>query len=237
MTLSEVEGRLTKEEQEKREHLVKVIKRTKKNVTYKDIENALDMLKDGRFDFTDDALHYIQVLKDSGRNGTIKNYFKAVKFVSYLMMGYKITEAYLLVNPNVADSTDKVLDVMARRYNNSKMVTEIKKLAIVPMWLSHYHIVDDALKVQVELMHNAKSEMVRQKASETVLNYLKRPEDNKLEIDVTVKQDEYTKSLEEAIYKLAKEQKKILSGSVEPDKAEEIINVDILKIEDKEGNG
>jgi len=233
MIISEIEEKLTKEEEEKRQHLIKVIKRTKKSVTYKDIEEALDMLKDRRFDFTDDALNYIQVLKDSGRTGTVKNYFKAVKFVSYLMMGYKVTEAYLLINPNVADSSDKVLEVMARRYNSSKMVSEIKKLAIVPMWLTHYHIVDDALKVQVDLMHNAKSEMVRQKASETVLNYLKKPEDNKLEIDVTVKQDEYTKSLEEAIYKLAKEQKKVLSGSVEPSRAEEIINVDILKIEDE----
>ena len=82
----------------------------------------------------------------------------------------------------------------ASRYNGSKMLQEIRRVATQPVQLIHRHLLHKAILANADLMMTARSEMVRQKAADTLIRELKPAEDATIKIDVN---DGATSAIEE----------------------------------------
>lgn len=178
-----------------------------------------------------DLISYPKVLEEG--KYSVREYINAVRFVSYQMMGYGVTESYLKVFPEKYGH--QYLDRYASKYNKSKLVLEIRKLASVPLYLTHHHILQKAIKKQVELMENARSEMVQHQAAKTLMEYLAPPKENQLQLDVTIKKDDSLKQLEEALYKFAEKQVEMIESKKVSTK--DIIEIPILeRIDNEEEN-
>jgi hypothetical protein len=153
-------------------------------------------------------------------------------------MGHTNYDAYKIVFP---DKYNRWLNEGVRledqhkyvnKWNKSKLVTEITKKAIIPTWITHQDYVHEAILVNVDLMRNARSEMVKQKAAIDLMNYLKQPEDNKMTLDVNINKSDSLVQLEETLNRFAEEQlKAIESKSVS---AKEIAEMDIIEVEPDE---
>ena len=181
-------------------------------------------------DMVDDLISYTKVLE--GGKFSVDQYINAVRFVSYQMMGYNNTESYLKVFPEKLGTlhTDKY----AAKYNKSKLVTELHKLVVVPEYLTHMHLRNQALKVQTDLMLSAKSEMVKHLASKTILEMTKPPEENYMQVDVNVKKDDSIEAIEQALYQTAT---KLVKGIQDKQvTAKEVLETDIMDVDYEESN-
>ena len=92
------------------------------------------------------------------------------------------------------------------RYNSSKMVNDIRRVATIPVQLIHRHLLHEAILETAELMVGAKSEMVRQKAADTLIRELKPTEDAVLHIDVNDGSKSVIEELRQATQALAAKQ-------------------------------
>lgn len=102
----------------------------------------------------------------------------------------------------------------ASRYNNTNMINEIRRVAAIPVQLIHRHLLHEAILETADLMKSAKSEMVRQKAADTLIRELKPEEDHTLHVKV---EDNTTSVIEElriATEKLAVEQHRSVQAGV-----------------------
>ncbi|EPF5975862.1 hypothetical protein LJQ78_002457 [Acinetobacter baumannii] len=73
-------------------------------------------------------------------------------------------------------------------YNKSKLVNLIYEQTQIPTWVLNQDLFQKALNVQADLMLNAKSEMVRTNAANSLLNHLKPPQTQQVQLDLTVKE-------------------------------------------------
>ena len=173
----------------------------------------------------DEVVTYQKVLEEG--KWSVKEYLNAVRYITYQAMGYTNMESFLKVFP---DKLGKVgLDKYVNKFNKSKLVTELKKIAVISPYLLHQELNQKAIYVQADLMMNARSEMVRHQAAKAIMDYTKPPEDNHLSIDVNVKKDTSTQDLEATLMRLAKEQvRAIESGSLSN---KEVAEMDIVNVE------
>ena len=129
-------------------------------------------------EFLNCYLDHINIYKEvKGRSHS--QYLSAVKFFSLIESGNTIIDAYIKVFPERYEqrtsstsqnqkTTKEVMSGEASRYNSSKLVNEIRKVAAIPVQLIHRHILHEAILEQATLMRTARSEMVRQKAGATL---------------------------------------------------------------------
>jgi len=159
-------------------------------------------------EFLDSYLDHLNIYKESPSRSH-SQYLSAIKFFTLVESDNTLTDAYIKTFPQryedrkknyPFDKRDKtIMRGEASRYNTSKLVCEIKKVAAVPVQLIHRHILHEAILSQAELMRSAKSEMVRQKAGATLITELKPEEDSVL----TVKVDDGTNSIIDDLRKAA----------------------------------
>lgn len=144
-------------------------------------------------EFLDSYLDHLNIFKQTqGRSHD--QYLSAVKFFCLVEAGNSLTDAYIKVFPERFEarkqnySFDKRnKDIMrgeASRYNKTVLVTEIARVAAIPVSLIHRHVLHEAILEQAHLMRNAKSEMVRQRAGATLITELKPAEDQVLNVKV-----------------------------------------------------
>ena len=97
---------------------------------------------------------------------------------------------------------------------------------MVPTHILNAGVYQEAINTQAELMRGAKSEMVRQKAAESLMTNLTAPIAAKLEIDMTVSNTDQMEDLRATTKALAKQQlKMIMNGQ---SSAQEIAHSEIL---------
>ena len=201
-------------------------------------DSILKLNDDPELDLREEMVTYNNVLQE-GRYKLL-DYAKACKYVAYKSMGFSNFDAYKRVFP---DKVKKWLEdgvpydhqhAYVGKYNKSKLVVEITKKALIPVHILNQDVVQKAINVQVELMMNAKSELVRQKAAESLMKELKMPEDNKLELDIKVKKDESLISLEETLNKLATKQIEMINSKEANPK--DIAEMSIITVEAEEDN-
>jgi len=96
---------------------------------------------------------------------------------------------------------------------------------LVPVHILNMDVHQEAVNVQAELMRNAKSETVRQKAAECLIMQLKAPESAKIEIDVNYNNDSIDE-LKATTRALALQQLKLIQSGVVT--AEHIAHSDII---------
>jgi len=179
--------------------------------------------------FRDNALTYAAVLA-TGRY-SLTAYINAVKFVSLKLMGDKASTAYSKVFPDryqnlISKGTSaSQIACYADNYGNNALVIKIIEQTLVPTHILNAGTYQEAINVQAELMRTAKSEMVRQKAAESLITNLAAPAAAKIEIDIGYSND-VVADLRATTKALAQQQlKMILNGQAS---AKEIAHSEIL---------
>lgn len=179
--------------------------------------------------FRDNILTYSSVLS-TGKH-SLAAYINAVKFVSLRLMGDKSSAAYSKVFPdryhNLIQKNTSASQIasFADNYGKNGLVTKIMEQTLVPTHILNAGVYQQAINVQVELMNSANSELVRQKAAESLLSNLKAPETAKVEIDVNYGGD-LIDDLRATTRSLAQQQMKmIMHGQAD---AKEIAHSEIL---------
>ena len=179
--------------------------------------------------FRDNALSYASVL--SGGRFSLNAYINAVKFVSLKLLGDKSSTAYSKVFPDryqrlIDDGTSpSQIASFAQNYANSQLITKIFEQTMVPTHILNAHVYQEAINVQADLMHTAKSEMVRQKAAESLISNLGAPPVAKMELEVNYNND-VVEDLRATTKALAQQQlRMIMNGQ---SSAKEIAHSEIL---------
>jgi hypothetical protein len=186
----------------------------------------------------ENILGYISVIQ----MGRIKvdDYINAVKYVTYKMMGDANIAAWVKVFPNryarlrANGVPDKDIHAHVSIYNKNKTVNEIYDRAQIPTSLLNADIFQKAINIQAHLMSDPNvSPKVRSDAANSLLTHLKRPETQKVELDIGIKDDSMLKELKDITLGLAKQQQSLIqSGAYSP---KEIAHQDIIEGEVVDG--
>lgn len=203
--------------------------------------NKLATQPDYGAEFLESYLDHLNVLADSPRNNHTQ-YLNAIKFFSLVECGNSLTDAYVKVFPERYEKRkkgnpepDKGKEMMrgeASRYNGSRLVSEIRRVATVPVQLIHRHLLHEAILTTAELMTTARSEMVRAKAADTLIRELKPAEDQTLKIEVEDGATSVIQELANATQALAaKQHEAVMSGGV---KMKEIAGAKIFREEEED---
>ena len=143
--------------------------------------------------FRDNTLTYASVLS-TGRY-SLAAYINAVKYVSLRLIGDKASTAYSKVFPdryqNLVDkgASGSYIASFADNYGKTGLITKIMEQTMVPTHILNAGIYQEAINVQADLMYTAKSELVRQKAAESLISNLTAPAVAKVEIDIGYSND------------------------------------------------
>lgn len=161
--------------------------------------------------YRDNLISYTSVMADG--KFKVQEYINAVKYVSHKLMGSSHIEAYSKTFP------DKIIRFAAQgvaskdiasyitAYNKSKLVNLIYAQTLIPSYVLNQDLYQKALNVQAELMTTANSEKVRTDAANSLLTHLKMPEKQKVELDITLKEDSSINALRQATLELVAQQR------------------------------
>jgi len=164
--------------------------------------------------YRDNLLSYTSVMKDG--KFRLDQYIDAVRYVSFKLLGSSNIEAYVKTFPdryqNFLDSgtTDRDIASYVSSYNKNKLVNLILEQTLVPSAVLNADLYQKALNTQAVLMQDAKSEKVRSDAANSILTHLKMPENQKLEIDVNIKEDSAISELRATTQALVDQQREMI---------------------------
>lgn len=166
--------------------------------------------------YRDNLLSYTKVMAD-GRF-KVAEYVSAVKYVSHKLMGCTNIEAYSKTFPDriqrftAQGVASKDIASYVTAYNKSKLVNLILEQTLIPSYVLNQDLYQRALNVQADLMMNAKSEKVRTDAANSLLTQLKMPEKQKVELDISMKEDSAITQLRQATLELARQQRLLVEA-------------------------
>ena len=160
-------------------------------VYQKNVITYADVLRDGRFKLTD--------------------YFNAVMYVSYKMMGLGNLAAYQKVFPDkckdmvARNMPQKDMQAYAAMFNKNKLVTLIYEQTLIPDHIMYASVRHRAIAAQANLL-NSSNEHVVQKAADSLMNHLKAPESAKISIEMGAKDSGVLSDLTNALNVLSRKQ-------------------------------
>jgi len=169
-----------------------------------------------RDSFRENLLSYTSVMADG--KFKMPQYLEAVHYVSYKLFGSSNIEAYCKTFPDryqrFLDNgvTDKAISSYVNAYNNGKLVNLIMEQTMVPTYILNADIYQKAINTQAELMTTANSEKVRSDAANSLLTHLKAPENTKVELDVTIKEDKSITDLRKTTMELVAKQRELIKN-------------------------
>ena len=161
--------------------------------------------------YRDNLLSYTSVMLDG--KFKIHNYLEAIKYVCHKLRGLTNKRAYEMTYPK------KILDWNTKgvpqsdqssyvsAYNKSKLVQMLMAQTMTPTWVLNQDMYQQALNTQADLMLNARSEMARTAAANSILTQLKPPEAKKIELEISAKEDDSINVLRQATLELAAQQR------------------------------
>jgi len=184
--------------------------------------------------FRENILSYTNVMKDG--KFKIQQYIDAVRYVSHKLFGSSNVEAYTKTFPdryqrflNQATSQKDIASYVAS-YNKTKLVNLIFEQTLVPTHILNADMYQKALNAQAELMMTSNSDKVRSDAANSLLTHLRMPEANKIELDISVKEDKSITELRNSTLELVKTQRAmIVDGTMN---AREVAHSKLLIAED-----
>ena len=143
--------------------------------------------------YRENMLRFTDLLSDhkNGFKVSLEQYAKAIRFVSHRLFGDTVLDAWRRVFPDrykrlVRRSVpEREMYSHAGAYARGKLPTAIMERSLIPIHILNMDIHQEAINTQAHLMRFAKSEMVRMKAADSLIQHLKLPEDKRLQIDVT----------------------------------------------------
>ena len=161
--------------------------------------------------FRDNFVSYTNVLKEG--KFKLESYMDAVAYVSFKLMGYTDRECYQRTFPGryaelVAKGTSaKDIAAYVSAYNRGILVNKVLEQTLIPTYVLNQDVYQKAINTQADLMVNGKSEMVRMKAADSILNHLKRPEASKVEISMGIVDSKEVDDLKQAMLDLTRNQR------------------------------
>lgn len=164
--------------------------------------------------FRDNFVSYTNVLKEG--KFKLESYMDAVAYVSFKLMGYTDRECYQRTFPNryaelVAKGTSaKDIAAYVSAYNRGILVNKVLEQTLIPTYVLNQDVYQKAINTQADLMINGKSEMVRMKAADSILNHLKRPEASKVEISMGIVDNKEVDDLKQAMLDLTRNQRALI---------------------------
>lgn len=176
-------------------------------------------------EFLESYLECLNVLAEAPRNNH-KQYVNAMKFFTLVEARNSLTDAYVKTFPDRFNNRAKgnptlppeevkqLLRGEASRYNGSKMLAEVRRVATIPVQLIHRHLLHEAILETANLMKNARSEMVRAKAADTLIRELKPAEDQVLNVKVDDGSSSVIDELHKATKALAAQQHEAVMAGV-----------------------
>jgi hypothetical protein len=162
---------------------------------------------------------YTSVLA-SGSRFRLQDYMNAVVYVSFKLMGYTDRECYQRTFPDryadlLAKGTDaKDIAAYVSAYNKNVLVNRILEQSLIPTWVLNQDAYQKAINHQIHLMLNAKSEQVQQKAADSILNHLKKPESHKVELNIGMTESTEVADLKTMMANMVEKQKEMLEAGM-----------------------
>jgi hypothetical protein len=192
----------------------------KGNISSDLMDNINKMLADPNMGetFRENIVSYTHVMKE-GRF-KLEDYLSAVRYISFKLMGHTNFEAYVKTFPdryqNYLNNNVSTRDIHSyvSSYNKNRLVNLIYEQTLIPTHVLNADIFQKAINVQADLMMNAKSEKVKCDAANSLLNHLKKPEANKIELNVGMNEGGVITELRELTSQLAAKQRQLIEGGV-----------------------
>jgi predicted lipid carrier protein YhbT len=180
----------------------------------------------------DNLLSYTAVLKEG--KFKVEDYVNAVAYVSFKMMGYSNQESYVRTFPAryqtlvARGATDKDISAYVAAFAKNKLVNIILEQSLIPIWVLNQDVYQAAINKQVWLMKHAKREDVQQKAADSLLNHLKKPEAAAVQLNLNMADNSGLNELREQLGKMAEMQKDLIQAGM---KTKEIAHQSIVDAE------
>lgn len=203
------------------DQLVAVVPKTQRKSVNAEIIQKINQLStdpDLREMYRDNIIGWSSVLKEG--KFKLENYIDAVRYVSFKMMGDTNTDAWVKTFPDRyqrllgQNMTKEDMRGYVSMYSQTKLVSLIRELAMIPTWLVNAEVYQKAINVQADLMMTAKSEKIRSEAANSILTHLKRPEVNKAEFKIQVEDSTEMDDLKQVTAQLAKQQQEIIANGL-----------------------
>lgn len=178
--------------------------------------NAILADEDERDAFKDNIIGMTHILKDG--KFKLEDYVNAVRYIGFTMMGKSNQESYSLTFPdkvkrwNKLGKTAKEISSSVSIYNKRKLVNLVREAALIPAHIYNADVFQQAINTQAELMLHANSEKVRSDAANSLLTHLKRPETQRVELDIAVSEDSAIAALRDTTAQLVAQQKAMLQA-------------------------
>jgi hypothetical protein len=181
--------------------------------------------------YRDNIIGHTSILRGSAY--TLKDYSKACRYVTYILLGELQKTAYMRTFPDryrefkAKGLNDKQISARTSMYAKGKLVVQIREAAEAPVWLVNAHINQKAINKQAWLMEHAESERVQSDAANSILTHLKRPEKIKLEVENTEKPGSIISEVMGAAERIIQMQQKQLEKGMT---AKQIIDADVVEV-------
>ncbi len=199
--------------------------------------NSLSSDEDLCKEFRENFISYTNILKQG--KFKLDDYLNAVKFVTFLLMGFNNKESYQRAFPEryfdmkQRGLTDKEISSFVSAYRKNKLVNNIFEQTLTPTWILNADLHQKALNTQADLMLTAKSEKVRCDAANSILTHLKQPEKKEIELNIGVKDSSGLNELKNTMTLLAQQQSEMIKQGVSTKEiAHQSIMVDVTPDED-----
>ena len=169
-----------------------------------------------RESYRDNLLAFSNVLGEG--KFKLDDYINAVRYVSHKLTGDTNIVAYTKTFPERyqrcldEEWSEKDIHSLISAYNRNVMVTKILEQAMVPTWLLNQDLYQKALNASADLMMNAKSEKVRCDAAANLMTQLKMPDVAKVQVDMTVKEDDSISELKKTTLELVRQQREMIQA-------------------------
>ena len=181
----------------------------------------------------DNFVSYNTVMQDG--KYTADEYINAITYCTYKVMGLTNKDAYINTFPQrhqqlvARGASAKDISAYVAAYHKGKLVMAILDQAHIPMWLLNQDVYQKAINVQVDLMKNAQSELVRTQAANSILTHLAKPKDAVPQVAIQINQNTGMNELMDAMAALAEKQVNMIDHGVT---AKELAAQRICKRED-----
>lgn len=166
----------------------------------------------------DNFVSYNTVMQDG--KYTADEYINAVTYCTYKVMGLTNKDAYINTFPQrhqqlvARGASAKDISAYVAAYHKGKLVMAILDQAHIPMWLVNQDVYQKAINVQVDLMKNAQSELVRTQAANSILTHLAKPKDAVPQVAIQINQNTGMNELMDAMAALAEKQVNMIDHGV-----------------------
>lgn len=146
----------------------------------------------------------------------VEDYFNAITYVSFKVMGYTNEESYSRTFPHRYQSltargaSQKDIAAYVSGFNKGKLVNAIMEQTIIPAHVIYNDIFHKAIMTQANLMQTAQSEKVRTEAANSLIVALKKPEIKQTELKIDMQDSSGMKEMQAALGELAQKQKQLI---------------------------